>query len=70
MIVRLCPAVGGEPFAGGPRQTSRHRRDGRACRADRETPIEVAHADRPNPPGPSRARFAAADGGRRCCGAV
>jgi uncharacterized protein len=33
-------AVGGEPFAGGPRQTSRHRRDGGACRADRATPIE------------------------------
>ena len=42
MVVRLCPqeAVGGEPFAGGPRQTSRHHRDGGACRADRATPIE------------------------------
>src|ERR1700710_1421367 len=30
---------------------------------DRATPIEVAHADRPNPPGPSRARFAAVDVG-------
>ena len=33
---------------GGPRQTSRHRRDGGACRADRATPVQVSHADRPN----------------------
>src|SRR5262245_30036946 len=63
-------AVGGEPFAGGPRQTTAIVANGGACRADRATPIEVAHADRQNPPGPSRARFAAVDGGRRCCGAV
>jgi len=63
-------AVGGEPFAGGPRQTTAIVANGGACRADRATPIEVAHADRQNPPAPSRARFAAVDGGRRCCGAV
>lgn len=51
-------------------KTSCHRRDGGACRADRATPIVVSHADRPNPAGPSRARFAAVDGGRRCCGAA
>src|SRR3954470_6364163 len=62
--------VGGEPFAGGPRQTTAVVANGGASRADRATPIEVAHADRQNPPGPSRARFAAVDGGRRCCGAV
>jgi hypothetical protein len=36
-------AVGGEPFAGGPRQTTAIVASGGACRADRATPIEVAH---------------------------
>jgi site-specific recombinase XerD len=47
---------------------SRAARDKQA--ANRATPIEVSHADRPNPHGPSRTRFATVDGGRRCCGAV
>jgi uncharacterized protein len=33
--------VGGEPFAGGPRQTTAIVANGGACRADRATPIEV-----------------------------
>src|SRR5215203_2997021 len=68
-----CPLwvkSGGEPFAGGRRQTTAIVANGGACRADRAPPIEVAYADRQNLPGPSRARFAAVDGGRRCCGAV
>jgi hypothetical protein len=32
-------AVGGEPFAGGPRQTTAIAANGDACRADRATPI-------------------------------
>lgn len=44
MVVRLCRknAVGGEPFAGGPRQTTAIVANGGAGRADRATLIEVA----------------------------
>src|SRR6516165_4658167 len=37
-------AVGGEPFAGSPRQTTAIVANGGACRADRATPIEDAQA--------------------------
>jgi hypothetical protein len=55
MVVRLCPrkrAVGSEPLRRGPRQTTAIVAivaivaNGGACRADRATPIEVAHVDR------------------------
>jgi uncharacterized protein len=51
MVVRSCPqeARRGEPFAGGPRQTTAIVASGGACRADRATPIEVAHIEVPMP---------------------
>lgn len=66
-------AVGGEPFARGPRQTTAIVANGGSRRADRATPIEVAHievahADRQNPPGPSRARFAVSMAGGAVAG--
>ena len=59
MVVRLCrKRPSAVNLLRAARGNNRHRSDGGACCADFATPIEVAHADRQNPRGPSRFRFA------------